>query len=98
MPTYAEASNANRVASGLAAADPTNAELRADSAKKSAVVESVFKGQALRGMLLNAYAFWQLGQIASISAIAALAGALLMLLLSIAGLVHIRRTSEDATI
>jgi hypothetical protein len=98
MPTYAEASNANRVASGLAAADPTNAELRADAAKKSAVVETVFKGQALRGMLLNAYAFWQLGQIASISAIAALAGALLMLLLSIAGLIHIRRTSEDATI
>jgi uncharacterized integral membrane protein len=49
-------------------------------------------------MLLNAYAFWQLGQIASIAALAALGGALLMLLLSIAGLIHIRRTPEDATI
>jgi hypothetical protein len=33
-----------------------------------------------------------------ISALTALVGALVLLLLSIAGLVHIRRTSEDATI
>jgi hypothetical protein len=98
MPTYADASTANRVASGRAAADPSNADLKADAEKKAAIVETVFKGQSLRGMLLNAYAFWELGQIASISAIAALVGALLMLLLSIAGLIHIRRTPEDATI
>jgi hypothetical protein len=98
MPTYAEASTASRVADGRAAADPTNMDLKADADKKAAIVESVFKGQSLRGMLLNAYAFWQLGQIASISAMAALGGALLMLFLSIAGLIHIRRTSEDATI
>jgi hypothetical protein len=98
MPTYADASNASRVASGRAAADPTNLDLKADAEKKAAIVETVFKGQSLRGMLLNAYAFWELGQIASISALAALVGALLMLLLSIAGLIHIRRTSEDATI
>ena len=77
MPTYAEASNASRVATGRAAADPTNADLQADSEKKAAIFESVFKGQSLRGMLLNAYAFWELGQIASISALAALVGALL---------------------
>ena len=98
MPTYAEASTANRVAAARAAADPTNAELQADAEKKAAIVETVFKGQSLRGMLLNAYAFWQLGQIAAISALASLAGAVLMLLLSIAGLIHIRRTPEDATI
>lgn len=98
MPTYAAASTANRVAAARAAADPTNAELQADAEKKAAIVETVFKGQSLRGMLLNAYAFWQLGQIAAISALASLAGAVLMLLLSIAGLIHIRRTPEDATI
>ena len=98
MPTYAEASNMNRAAAGLFAADPTNLTLKADAEKKAGLVETVFKGNSLRGMLLNAYAFWQLGQIASISAIAALVGALLMLLLSIAGLIHIRRTPEDATI
>ncbi|KGA15558.1 hypothetical protein GM50_16910 [freshwater metagenome] len=98
MPTYAEASTANRVAAARAAADPTNEELQSDATKKAAIVETVFKGQSLRGMLLNAYAFWQLGQIAAISALASLAGAVLMLLLSIAGLIHIRRTPEDATI
>ena len=98
MPTYADASTANRVAGARAAADPKNATLKADAAKKAAIVETVFKGQSLRGMLLNAYAFWELGQIAKISALASLAGALLMLLLSIAGLMHIRRTPEDATI
>ena len=98
MPTYADASNASRVANGRVAADPTNTDLKADAEKKAAIVETVFKGQSLRGMLLNAYAFWELGQIASISAIAALIGALLMLLLSIAGLKKIRRTPEDATI
>jgi hypothetical protein len=49
-------------------------------------------------MLLNAYAFWQLGQIALISAGVALVGGILMLLLSIAGLIHLRRTPMDATI
>ncbi len=98
MPTYAEASNMNRAAASLLAANPTSAVLKADADKKSALVETVFKGESLRGMLLNAYAFWQLGQISMISALAALVGAVLLLFASIAGLIHIRRTPEDATI
>ena len=98
MPTYAAASGANRAAAGAAAAEPANAELQAAAAKASATVETVFKGESLRGMLLNAYAFWQLGQIALISAGVALVGGILMLLLSIAGLIHLRRTPMDATI
>ena len=98
MPTYAEASNLNRAAAGAAAADPANAELQAAAAKASALVETVFKGESLRGTLLTAYAFWELGQIALISAGVALLGGFLMLLLSIAGLIHLRRTPLDATI
>ena len=98
MPTYAEASNLNRSAAGAAAADPANAELQAAAAKASATVETVFKGESLRGTLLTAYAFWELGQIALISAGVALLGGFLMLLLSIAGLIHLRRTPMDATI
>ncbi len=60
--------------------------------------ETLFMGNTLRGMLLQAYAFGTLGVIAGYSAIAALAGGVLMLLLSIAGLIHFRRTSRDATI
>lgn len=98
MPTYAAASGINRAAAGAAAAQPANAELQAAAAKASATVETVFKGESLRGMLLNAYAFWQLGQIALISAGVALLGGFLMLLLSIAGLIHLRRTPEGAMI
>ena len=60
--------------------------------------QTLFMGNTLRGMLLTAYAFGTLGVIASYGAIAALAGGVVMLLLSIAGLVHIRRTPESATI
>jgi len=60
--------------------------------------QTLFMGNTLRGMLLQAYAFGTLGVIAGYSAIAALVGALMMLLLSIAGLVHLRRTPRDATI
>lgn len=60
--------------------------------------QTLFMGNTLRGMLLEAYAFGTLGVIAGYSAIAALAGGLIMLILSIAGLIHIRRTPLDATI
>ncbi len=60
--------------------------------------ESLFMGNTLRGLLLQAYAFGTLGAIASYAALAALIGAVLFLLLSIAGLFHIRRTSEEAMI
>jgi hypothetical protein len=70
----------------------------AQIAKLGDLRETLFMGNTLRGMLLTAYAFGTLGVIASYGAIAALAGGVVMLLLSIAGLVHIRRTPESATI
>ena len=66
--------------------------------KLGALRETLFMGNTLRGMLLTAYAFGTLGVIASYGAIAALLGGVVMLLLSIAGLIHIRRTPESATI
>ena len=60
--------------------------------------ESLFMGNTLRGMLLEAYAFGTLGVIAGYAAIASLVGGIVFLLLGIAGLMHIRRTPEDATI
>jgi hypothetical protein len=60
--------------------------------------QTLFMGNTLRGMLLTAYAFGTMGVIASYGAIAALLGGVVMLLLSIAGLIHIRRTPEGATI
>jgi hypothetical protein len=60
--------------------------------KLAGLVETVFKGTTLRGMLLNAYAFWQMGQIALIAAIVSFIGAGLLLILTILGFIHARIT------
>lgn len=86
MPTYADASAAAR------SATPEN------KAAAEATVETVFKGNMLRGTLLTAYAFGTLGDLAGYGAMAALIGGLLMLVFTIAGIVHIRRTPDSATI
>ena len=98
MPTYAAASTANRAARAALAENPNDEALIADAGAKSAMVETVFKGTVLSGTLLTAYAFGTLGSIAGIAALVALAGSLVMLLLSVLGLLHIRRVPEDATI
>ena len=98
MPPYAAASGISRAAAGALAADPTNLELQAAAAKASSTVETVFKGETLRGMLLNAYAFGTLGDIAAIAAKVSLGGALFMFFFVVLGLLHIRRTSSDAVI
>lgn len=61
----------------------------------AAAVQTAFRGETLRGLLLNAYAFWQMGQIALYGAIAAFAGAALLLVLSILGLLHLRRVPAE---
>jgi len=61
-------------------------------------VQTVFRGTTLRSMLLEAYGFWQFGQIALIAAIASYIAAGLMLVLSILGFVHLRRTAPEAEI
>jgi hypothetical protein len=98
MPTYAAASAANRAARAALGENPNDEALKADAGAKSAMVETVFKGTVLSGTLLTAYAFGTLGSIAGISALVSLAGSLVMLLLSVLGLLHIRRVPEDATI
>jgi hypothetical protein len=72
-------------------AEPTNAALTAQ-------VNTVFKGETLRGLLLNAYAFWKMGQLMLIAAIVAFAGAVALLILSGLGMAHLRRTSPEAEI
>jgi hypothetical protein len=69
-----------------------------DDAEAAALVQTAFRGETLRGLLLNAFAFWKMAQIAMYAAIAAFVGAGLMLLLSIAGFVHLRRVdpTEEA--
>ncbi len=77
--TYAQLSAAS-------IAQPTNAKLAAQ-------VETVFKGETLRGLLLNAYAFGTMGMIAGIAAVVAFVAAGLLLILCVLGLLHARRVS-----
>ena len=74
-----------------AMAQPTNAKLAAQ-------VETMFKGETLRGLLLNAYAFGRMGTIAGIAAIVSFAGAGVLLMLSVLGLRHARRTPDSVTL
>jgi hypothetical protein len=66
------------------------------NAKLAKQVQTVFQGTTLRGLLLNAYAFWQLGQIALLSGIIALCAALVLLVASLLGFRQVRRTSHEA--
>jgi hypothetical protein len=55
----------------------------------------MFKGETLRGLLLNAYAFWKIGQIALIASIVSFILAAAMAILATLGFVHGRRVRPD---
>lgn len=70
--------------SAKAQANPNDTQLATE-------VQTVFRGETLRGLLLNAYAFDTMGTIALIASIGAWIGAGLMAILSGLGLYHARR-------
>jgi len=72
-------------------ANPTDTKL-------SAAVNTAFKGETLRGLLLNAYAFGKMGQIAMIAAVVSFIGAGVMLVLSLLGFAHLRRVDPDVEV
>jgi hypothetical protein len=77
--------------SAAALAQPHNTKLAGQ-------VAAIFKGTTLRGMLLNAYGWWQMGQIMLISAIVAFASSALFLILSLLGFWHLRRTGPESEV
>jgi hypothetical protein len=74
--------------SAAAQKDPTNATLKAQA-------QTLFQGETLRGLLLNAYAFDTIATIALWAAIAAYVGAAIMLVLTILGFMHLRRSPGE---
>jgi hypothetical protein len=60
--------------------------------KLAGTVETMFRGETLRGLLLNAYAFGTMGTIAGVAAICAFVAGGVMLVLGLLGLWHARRT------
>ena len=77
--------------SAEAIAKPNDTALAAQAA-------TVFKGETLRGLLLNAYAFGTMGTIVGIAAIGAFIAAVIMLILAGLGLMHARRVPLETEI
>jgi len=67
--------------SAASLAQPKNAALAAQ-------VQTIFRGETLRGLLLNAYGFWQMGQIMFIGAVVSFVAAAALLILSLFGIAH----------
>jgi hypothetical protein len=69
-------------------AQPKNAALAGQ-------VQTIFRGETLRGLLLNAYGWWQMGQIMLIGAIVAFIAAAALLILSLLGIAHRRQVPAE---
>ena len=86
--TYSETSAAARV-EGLNAAKATDLQVKADT---------LFKGETLRSILLNAYGWWTVATIALFVGFALIAAGLLLAFLSILGFRHARRARTSRTV
>jgi len=75
--------------SSKALANPTDTKLAGH-------VQTVFRGETLRGLLLNAYAFDTMATVALIGGIVAFIGAGLLIALSVLGLIHARQIADEA--
>jgi hypothetical protein len=67
-----------------------------NNAKLATLVNTVFKGESLRGMLLNAYGWWKVSQLLYIAALVSFGLAVLALAGSATAIVRGRRASPDA--
>jgi hypothetical protein len=72
--------------SSKAQADRSNEQLAGQ-------VQTLFRGETLRGLLLNAYAFDTMAKVALIAAWVSLAAGLILILLAALGLLHSRRAA-----
>jgi hypothetical protein len=78
--------------SGASKAEVAKLQATADQLKGQR--DTLFKGETLRGLLLSAYAWSTIGMIAGIAAWAMIVAAILMAILTGAGIVHLRRSTH----
>jgi len=101
--TYSETSGVARAARAAAdAATASHAANATDLNTKATVldgqVQTLFRGETLRGLLLTSYGFSEFGRKAGQAATVAFLAAFVLLLASIAGLVHALRTPKTAVV
>jgi hypothetical protein len=86
------AAHLNEIAGGKTYAElSTESQANPDDAALAGKVQTMFRGETLRGLLLNAYAFGTVGTIAGIAAIVSFVAAGVMLVLAGLGFWHARR-------
>jgi hypothetical protein len=100
--TYAETSGESRAlaaeaeeAAAKAPDAPDTVALQARADELDGKVQTLFRGETLRGLLLTSYGFSIFGERAQQAAIVAFAAALVLLLASIAGFIHAFTTPKD---
>ena len=98
--TYSETSGAARAARTEATTAEEEgaanaAALDADATELEGKVQTLFRGETLRGLLLTSYGFSEFGRKAEQAASVAYLAAMVLLLASLAGLVHALRTPKS---
>jgi hypothetical protein len=96
--TYSQTSNESRTVAAEAKADPNNADLQAQAKSLDGKVQTLFRGETLRGLLLTSYGFSIFGERASQAAMVCFLVAGVLFIASIAGFIHAFTTSKDEKI
>jgi hypothetical protein len=93
--TYSQTSTESRAAAAAAKADPNNAELAAAAKTLDGKVQTLFRGETLRGLLLTSYGFSIFGERAGQAALVCFLVAGVLFLASIAGFIHAFTTDKE---
>lgn len=103
--TYSESSADSRTLQAKADAaatanpnDPATIALQNQAKELSGKVDTLFRGETLRGLLLTSYGFSIFGDRANQAALVSFGAALVLLLASIAGFIHAFTTSKERAI
>jgi hypothetical protein len=97
--TSGESREARTAADDAAKAGAANAAaLEGKATELEGKTQTLFRGETLRGLLLTSYGFSEFGRKADEAATVAFIAAAVLLLASIAGLVHLLRTPKDVVV
>ena len=92
--TYSETSSESRAYAAEVGEDPTEEEA-ATMAANDAKVQTLFRGETLRAILLNAYGWWIVGQITFYAGIGMVIAGLILAVLVVLGFRHARKAAAS---
>ena len=92
--TYSETSSESRGYAAEVGENPTEAEA-AEMAELDGKVQTLFRGETLRAILLNAYGWWMVGQITFFAGIGMVVAGLILAVLVAFGFRHARKAAAS---